>query len=205
MGFVVPDGGRWRVLPSEGGHGNLAPSDPLEARSARVPDAALRLRRLGNRAVRTGARQSVSSGVRGVGLQRRKSTNPAEITARALTVADPVCHQTLEMFCNLLGTAAGALAVTVCATGGVYLAGGILPRLGDFLDHESVSASLRSARTDVDDYVKAIPTRSACCEPELGLMAPPPRIADGAPEPAQRGALSRARVAQVVSSTSRYR
>mgnify|MGYP000048738187 CR=1 FL=1 len=33
----------------------------------------------------------------------------------------------------LLGTAAGGLALTVCATGGVYLAGGILPQLSEFL------------------------------------------------------------------------
>ena len=31
MGFVAPEEGRWRVLPSEGGHANFAPTDPLEA------------------------------------------------------------------------------------------------------------------------------------------------------------------------------
>ena len=93
---------------------------------------------------------------------------PSEITSRALSVADPVCHQTLEVFCNLLGTAAGGLALTVCATGGVYLAGGILPQLSDFLAHSQFRRRFE-ARGPMSAYVKAIPTRLVL-EPELGLI-----------------------------------
>ncbi len=120
------------MLPSEGGHGNLAASDPLE-----LEVLGLLMRRFDFVSWET-----VLSGPGLVNLYQAvcevwgcaaEVDDPAAISARALTVADPVCHQTLEMFCNLLGTAAGTLAVTVCATGGVYLAGGILPRLHEFL------------------------------------------------------------------------
>ena len=45
---------------------------------------------------------------------------------------DPVSHKTLELFCSMLGTAAGNFALTVGARDGVYLAGGILPRIREF-------------------------------------------------------------------------
>jgi glucokinase len=156
MGFVIPEGDRWRVLPSEGGHGSLAPSDPLELE---IVGQLLHQHRFV-------AWETVLCGPGLVNLYQAVCAvwgcevdvlTPADITSRALTIDDPVCHQTLEVFCNLLGTAAGNLALTVCATGGVYLAGGILPRIGDFL-----AASQFRRRFDdrgpLSAYVRAIPT-----------------------------------------------
>jgi glucokinase len=166
MGFVVPDGDRWRVLPSEGGHGSFAPSDPLEAEVF-----ALLLQQHGFVAWETvlcgpglvNLYQTVCS----VWGAHPETLTAADITARALTVNDPVCHQTLEMFCNLLGTAAGNLALTVCATGGVYLAGGIPPRIADFLEGSQFRRRFED-RGPLSGYVKVIPTYLVL-EPELGL------------------------------------
>jgi len=167
MGFVVHEEGRWRVLPSEGGHANFAPIDPLEAEV---------LGFLMQRFDFVGW-ETVLSGPGLVNLYRAvcevwgaapQVDEPSDITSRAIGVADPVCHQSLEMFCNLLGTAAGGLAVTVCATGGVYIAGGILPRLSDFLEQSRFRRRFE-ARGPMSDYVKAIPTRLVV-EPELGLI-----------------------------------
>jgi glucokinase len=166
MGFVVPDGERWRVLPSEGGHGSFAPSDPLETE-------VFTLLQQHHGFV---AWETVLCGPGLVNLYQTvcsvwgahpETLTAADITARALTVDDPVCHQTLEMFCNLLGTAAGNLALTVCATGGVYLAGGILPRIGDFLADSQFRRRFED-RGPLSGYVKAIPT-FLVLEPELGL------------------------------------
>ena len=167
MGFVVPDGAGWRVLPSEGGHGNLAASDPLE-----IEVLGFLMQRFDFVSWET-----VLSGPGLVNLYQAvcqvwgcaaEVDDPSTISTRALTMADPVCHQALEMFCNLLGTAAGTLAVTVCATGGVYVAGGILPRLGDFFA-ESHFRRRFEARGLSSAYVRAIPTRLVI-EPELGLL-----------------------------------
>jgi glucokinase len=167
MGFVVAERGRWRVLPSEGGHANFAATDPLEAEVLGI---------LLQRFDFVGW-ETVLSGPGLVNLYRAvcdvwgcsaEVAAPSEITARALEVTDPVCHQTLQMFCNLLGTAAGSLAVTVCATGGVYLAGGILPHLRTFLA-ESQFRRRFEARGTSSAYVAAIPTRLVI-EPELGLL-----------------------------------
>lgn len=54
---------------------------------------------------------------------------PAEITARGMADSDPVCREVLDTFCSMLGTAAGNLVLTLGARGGVYIGGGIVPKL----------------------------------------------------------------------------
>jgi glucokinase len=167
MGFVAPDRRGWRVLPSEGGHANLAPSDPLEVEV---------LGHLMQRFDFVGW-ETVLSGPGLVNLYRAVCDvwgtapavdDPSAITARAIAIEDPVCHQTLEVFCNLLGTAAGGLAMTVCATGGVYIAGGIVPRIADFVAQSQFRRRF-DARGPMSYYVNAIPTRLVL-EADLGLL-----------------------------------
>jgi glucokinase len=55
-----------------------------------------------------------------------------EITRRACDGSDARCAATVSMFCGWLGTVAGNLALTLNARGGVYVGGGIVPRLGSF-------------------------------------------------------------------------
>jgi glucokinase len=45
-----------------------------------------------------------------------------------------VCREVLDLFCAFLGTAAGNLALTLGAGGGVYIGGGIVPRLGGWFE-----------------------------------------------------------------------
>jgi glucokinase len=54
---------------------------------------------------------------------------PAEISRAALEAACPSCLRTLELFVSAYGASAGNLALTTLATGGVYLGGGIAPRI----------------------------------------------------------------------------
>ena len=60
-------------------------------------------------------------------------TTPEMITSAALEQSDPVAVQTLQMFCELLGSFVGNLVLLYGARGGVYLTGGILPRMREFL------------------------------------------------------------------------
>src|SRR5229473_2591407 len=54
----------------------------------------------------------------------------AQITDPDIGAQDPLCREATAMFCAMLGTVAGDLALTLGAEGGVYIAGGIVPRLG---------------------------------------------------------------------------
>lgn len=58
---------------------------------------------------------------------------PAEVTAAAMAGHDAAAVETLEVFCGVLGSFVGDLALLYGASGGVYLAGGILPQIQPFL------------------------------------------------------------------------
>jgi glucokinase len=82
----------------------------------------------------------------------------AEITARALSGRCRHCVETLHTFCALLGTVAGDLALTLGARGGVFIGGGIVPRLGDFF----ATSAFRPRFEDkgrFSGYLARIPTR----------------------------------------------
>jgi glucokinase len=88
-----------------------------------------------------------------------EAADPARvITDQALNGKDPVCVEALEMFVSALGAAAGNLALTCMATGGVYLGGGIPPKILPFLE----KPLFMEAFTDkgrFSDFVRRIPLR----------------------------------------------
>ena len=55
----------------------------------------------------------------------------ADIVQRALHNLSPLCSETIECFCGMLGTMASDLALTLGASGGIFVGGGIVPRLGE--------------------------------------------------------------------------
>lgn len=65
---------------------------------------------------------------------------PGEITAAAISGSDPLARESLEIFCGLLGSVVGDMALLYGVQGGVYLAGGILPHMRDFLLNSSFVA-----------------------------------------------------------------
>jgi glucokinase len=116
-----------RAVPTEGGHVTLPAADDREAEI---------IARLRSHLGHVSAERALS----GAGLQNlyRALGNdvpppePDAITARALSGVDPRAAQTLDLFCAMLGTVAGNLALTFGARGGVYIAGGIVRRFEDF-------------------------------------------------------------------------
>lgn len=125
----VNDG--WIALAAEGGHVTAAAADDFEGNVLQVLRAEIGhvsaehlLSGIGlpllHRAVCT---------VRGAPFQPLDAEG---ITRAAREHDDPDCHATLDAFCAMLGTFAGNVALTIGARGGVFVAGGIVPRLGDF-------------------------------------------------------------------------
>jgi glucokinase len=124
----VPGGGGWIALAGEGGHATMAPSDERE--SALID----RMRR---RFGHVSAERVLS----GPGLVNLYETlceldgvpalpyTPAQIADRRIGEAEPLCRAALDLFCAMLGSAAGNLALILGARGGVFIAGGIVPKL----------------------------------------------------------------------------
>jgi glucokinase len=155
VGVLVPDGKRWRVLQSEGGHADLAPGGMLE----------LEVLSLLHQRLDGVCWESVLSGPGLINLynvvcaiwgSEPEPLSAEMISERGLDATDPVCHQTLEMFLGWLGAAAGNLALTFCARGGVFISGGIVPGWGEFV----LDSPLRrrfDERAGLTEYVEDIP------------------------------------------------
>ena len=132
-GLIPADDG-WIALGTEGGHTSFSPRDERELsilhfawkdlphvsfeRLLSGPGLELIYRALAARA----------------GTRAAKGLSAPEITRRALAANDAVCVDTLDAFCAILGTAAANLAVTLGALGGIFIGGGIVPRLGQYFD-----------------------------------------------------------------------
>ena len=81
----------------------------------------------------------------------------SEITAAGLDGSCPVCRETLLVFGAMLGTVAGDLALTFGARGGVFIAGGIAPRIASLLARSAFRTNFE-AKGRFRDYLAEIPT-----------------------------------------------
>jgi glucokinase len=125
--------GRWIALAGEGGHVSLPAAD---AREAAVVEH-LRLRyghASAERAVSGPGLTNLHEAVCALDALPGTPLHPAEIISRALARTDPACVEALRLFASFLGSVAGNLALTLGAHGGVFIGGGIVPRLGAVLD-----------------------------------------------------------------------
>ena len=144
-------GGGLAPIGGEGGHVTLASFEPEE-------DAVLK--RLQHRFGHVSAERALSgpglenlhqalAEVRGLATEARRA---ADITAGE----DPLARDTVELFCSLLDSVAGNVALTLGARGGLYIGGGIVPRLGDRFDRSRFRERFE-AKGRFRDYLAAIP------------------------------------------------
>lgn len=157
MSGLLPSGRGGRVaIEGEGGHVTLAAGDEREAAVM-----AILQRRFGH--------VSAERAISGPGLVHlyeacaelagtlAQAAQAAEVIARARAGSDPQCSAALGMFCGLLGSVAGNLALTLGARGGVFIGGGIAPRLLDELRRSSFRERFES-KGRFRDYLQNIPT-----------------------------------------------
>jgi glucokinase len=134
---------RHQVIPSEGGHADFAPRTDLECGLLRFLTA--KYGRVSYERVLSGHGLVDAYTFLGEDPAFRTLIHPDTVTAlgaedpaavisgRALDGSDPVCGAALAIFGGVLGGLAGNLALTFLATGGVFVAGGIAPRVLPFL------------------------------------------------------------------------
>ncbi|MBR0712781.1 glucokinase [Bradyrhizobium liaoningense] len=154
--LVERNGARIAVI-TEAGHATLPPETEREEQ---VVD---RMRkRLGFVCIERGALSGAGlqnlyealAEVEGIPAPKRDA---AGITTAALDGSCKLSHAALEMFCGLLGSVAGNLALTFCARGGVYIAGGIVPRFPKFLAASDFRKRFE-AKGSFEGYLRNIPT-----------------------------------------------
>lgn len=154
---LIPAEDRWITLGSEGGHTTFAPADERELfilqyawrelphvsseRLVSGPGLELIHRALAER-----------NGVGGA-----QPLSAADIVTRALEGGDPLCVEVVDCFCAMLGTVASDLALTLGSVGGIYIGGGVVPRLGE-LFRRSPFRQRFEAKGRFADYLARIPT-----------------------------------------------
>ncbi len=152
---LIPGQSGWTPLAGEGGHTSFAPSNELELE-------------LWQQAHRAYGHVSMERLVSGSGLQfiyqalcrlagaTAQDYSPADISRQALAGTCEQCREALDTFCAILGTAAGDLAVTLGARGGIYIGGGIVPQLGGYFAQSPFRARFED-KGRFSAYLAAIP------------------------------------------------
>jgi glucokinase len=154
---MVPLGGcGWRPLPGEGGHATMAPANARES--------AL-LERMRGHFGHVSAERVLSgpglvnlyitlTGLDGVSAE---PLTPAQVADAGQRGTDGHAREAVEMFCAMLGTVTGNVALTLGARGGVFIAGGIVPKLGPAFDVSPFRQRFE-AKGRFQPYLAAIPT-----------------------------------------------
>ena len=149
----------WTAVAGEGGHATLSAGDDFEA-------ALLAAVRRENAHV---SAERLLSGIglpvlhRGVAAVMGVMGVPAAplaaelIVERGLAGSDPVCSRSLDAFCALLGGFCGNVALMLGARGGLYIGGGIVPRLGERFFQSNFRERFE-AKGRFQAYLQAVPT-----------------------------------------------
>lgn len=176
QGILIWNKDYYVPVATEGGHANFAPTNELQIELARY-------------LLKTAGRTSWELVLSGHGLVqlysflKTRGSEPesaevagamhgddpaAMITHAAMTRNDPLANKTLDLFVDIYGAQAGNLALTAGATGGVYIAGGIAPKIiSRITDGRFMRAFLNKGK--MQKYVATIPVQ-VVINPQVGLI-----------------------------------
>lgn len=156
QGFVIPQGDRYQVFPSEGGHADFAPRSELEFQLLKYLLDKHQITRVSVERVVSGqgivsiyqflrdrgtAQESpeiadiVNRWERQAGAAHKTVDPAAAISQAALAATDNLCQQTMNLFVGAYGAEAGNLALKLLPQGGVYIAGGIAAKNLSLMAH----------------------------------------------------------------------
>ncbi|MGB8339687.1 MAG: glucokinase [Burkholderiales bacterium] len=154
---LIPCGSKWVALQGEGGHVSFSPANEREIEILKIVQ---------NEYPHVSAERLIS----GIGYENLyraisqlndvagdSAITPEQISERAISGNDKLCVEVLDTFCAMLGTAAGNLALTLGARGGVYIGGGIVPKLGPYFDASPFRMRFE-AKGRFSEYLQRLPT-----------------------------------------------
>ncbi|WP_340615206.1 glucokinase [Xenorhabdus thailandensis] len=155
VAHLVHTGSQWMSLPGEGGHVEFAPDSVEEDHMLRV------LREeyghvSAERVLSGPGLVNIYRSLMKLNGQVAEDLTPRDVSDRALNGNCSICKQALELFCTALGRFGGNLALNMGAFGGVYIAGGIVPRFFDFFQKSGFRQGFEN-KGRFTDYLKDIP------------------------------------------------
>ena len=156
VGALLDAADMWVPVPGEGGHVSFGPAEAdefpiwanMEPEFGRISAEAILC---GRGLVRLYRAIAVTAGA------TPTFAKPEEITEAAKSRDDSLARKTLSLWCRFLGRLAGDLALTFMARGGVYVGGGIPPRIVEFMQEGEFRRAFE-AKAPHDDLMATIPT-----------------------------------------------
>ncbi len=179
--FLVWDGAGYRAFPSEGGHKDFGPNNDVEWGLLRFMREQLGFTHVSYENVCSGIGiPNVYDYLKHTGFAREEEWLAEKLTgaedrtpiiigaAKETGRSSPLCMETLRLFIAILGAEAGNLSLTLLTTGGVYLGGGIPPRILPQLSSGGFMAAFVN-KGRFSELVADVPVK-VILHPEAGLL-----------------------------------
>ncbi len=146
-GFLIPQGNKYQIFPSEGGHSDFAPRNQLEIELLRYLRHKLQVQHISVERVVSGQgivsiyqflrdskftteSSEIGEKIRLWEREAEKTIDPASIISQAaFKKSDLLCEQTMKIFIEAYGAETGNLAIKLLPYGGIYIAGGIAAKI----------------------------------------------------------------------------
>lgn len=158
----------WHCLSGEGGHVDYAPVDQDEVK---IMSFLLEVKqhRISYEQLLSGkGLEQIYQAIVSINALDKEPLSANEISTQAINNTCDICQQALEQFCKVLGSFAGNLALTLGSFGGVYIAGGIVPRFIEFFQQSGFRQRFE-AKGRLSSFIQDIPTY-VITESQPGLL-----------------------------------
>lgn len=167
----VGDKKLWHCVSGEGGHIDFAPTNETEQKVLNFIKTFKK--RVSYEQLLSGygleqIYQALFSLNQVINISSDNKLHAKEITSKAITNTCDICTQSLTLFCDVLGSFAGNLALIMNSQGGVYIAGGIVPRFINYLEKSDFRARFED-KGRLSNITKQAPTY-VITEEQPGLL-----------------------------------
>ena len=158
-GLVRGNHSPWVPVAGEGGHVSFSPVDGEEADILKILSGDLK-QHVSFEKLLSGA--GLTSLYKAIGrlsdMDTLEELKASEIVALAAQESEPLCQHTIRVFCGVLGSFCGNLCLTLGATGGIYIGGGVVQKISeaDLFDHSRFLSRL-SAKGRLSSWLANIP------------------------------------------------
>lgn len=172
--ILVWQGDHYEVMSTEGGHADFAPVDEVQIglwRSLHAQYGHVSYERLlsGQGIANIFQHLAGSAAPSADLLSAMHGADPAAVISEfGLSGRDPVAQATLDLFAAIYGQQAGNLALTTLAEGGVYIAGGIAPKLIRKLKEGAFMQAFR-AKGRFQEWLSGLQV-AVVMNPQVGLL-----------------------------------
>lgn len=130
--LLAPLNHGWKIIPTEGGHCSFAPTTDTEI--AILQEMRKRFEHVSIEHLLSGqGLVSIYMALAAIHGREPEDLDPADVSERGMKHSDPLCEEALQAFCNILGSVAGDKALSWGAMGGIFLGGGIVPKIAHYL------------------------------------------------------------------------